>query len=348
MKKVKKALSVILSALILLSAFGVAALAGGNVLIEGKVDGFNYVLTQDMTLTINGKGTLPEELCPGLSDGWEQYATKITSVILGEGVTKIPDAAFDSCVRLESVSLPSTLLHIGYEAFYKCISLKSIDIPKKVGAVNADAFLNCISLKDITVRGMFTNTFESGLGLAEFRLTASVEEYLRVSDELKAAETELEPYLDGVFEEIMEKIRADIQNGLVNAEAYDEIFILYEKYLEEILTERNAGDIYKKIGELWKLLDSYIEYFDGKTVIDGACISAPLNSAAGKFASMSCVPFKLLGTDKEICTCMCHSKGLTRVLVKILFDLFRKIGFGQLRYCTCGADHWNFSVLPQR
>ena len=62
MKKVKKALSVILSALILLSAFGVAALAGGNVLIEGKVDGFNYVLTQDMTLTINGKGTLPEEL----------------------------------------------------------------------------------------------------------------------------------------------------------------------------------------------------------------------------------------------------------------------------------------------
>lgn len=121
MKKVKKALSVILSALILLSAFGVAALAGGNVLIEGKVDGFNYVLTQDMTLTINGKGTLPEELCPGLSDGWEQYATKITSVILEKASQKfrtlLLTAACDSKAFLSRPHCCTSVMRLFTNAF---------------------------------------------------------------------------------------------------------------------------------------------------------------------------------------------------------------------------------------
>lgn len=53
--------------------------------------------------------------------------TKITSVLIPEGVTKIGKNAFDSCKSLRAVSLPSTLTYISLECFSACNKLTTVN-----------------------------------------------------------------------------------------------------------------------------------------------------------------------------------------------------------------------------
>ena len=43
--------------------------------------------------------------------------TRITTIIIPEGVTKIGNCCFNNCLQLTNITLPSTLKVIGYEAF---------------------------------------------------------------------------------------------------------------------------------------------------------------------------------------------------------------------------------------
>ena len=57
--------------------------------------------------------------------------------------------AFEYCISLTSISLPSTVTEIGRLAFYKCSSLTEIEIPSKVVQIGAYAFEQCTGLKKI-------------------------------------------------------------------------------------------------------------------------------------------------------------------------------------------------------
>ncbi len=67
------------------------------------------------------------------------------------GTKTIADAAFYSCVRLTSITLPEGITSIGKRAFDTCYALKSITLPDSVTNIGDGAFSNCIYLSSINV-----------------------------------------------------------------------------------------------------------------------------------------------------------------------------------------------------
>lgn len=75
----------------------------------------------------------------------------LRSVTLHEGVTAIAKYAFQDCVNLSSIKLPSQLKFIGEQAFSGCKSLYSINIPKyiSVSGIGNGAFAGCYNLAEV-------------------------------------------------------------------------------------------------------------------------------------------------------------------------------------------------------
>lgn len=78
-------------------------------------------------------------------------AIEIPEVIEDKPVVSIEDYAFQHCVNLTGVVLPSTITQIGYSAFYGCTALESINIPANVNKIEYGAFYNCKALKDADI-----------------------------------------------------------------------------------------------------------------------------------------------------------------------------------------------------
>ena len=102
---------------------------------------------------------------------------KLTSLSVPEGVTAIPNYAFEDCNYLKTVILPSTLLSIGAHAFSGCSNLRYIAVPYAIASIGGNAFSNCGRLRLLympTSRDvdLGSNIF-SGCG----KLTVECEEY---------------------------------------------------------------------------------------------------------------------------------------------------------------------------
>ncbi|MBO5912136.1 MAG: leucine-rich repeat domain-containing protein, partial [Clostridia bacterium] len=140
--KISKILAVILlvAVLMLFTTFAVFAAPtwGGQnqsqstSIYEGM---FSYRVGRDGTVTVT-KGL------PAASG-----AVVIPAEIDGALVTSIGDYAFQHCVKITSIELPSTITNIGYSAFYGCLLLESINIPDSVTKIEYGAFYNCKALK---------------------------------------------------------------------------------------------------------------------------------------------------------------------------------------------------------
>ncbi len=66
------------------------------------------------------------------------------------GVTELKDAAFLSCMKLQSIILPKSLTAIGSRAFIDCRSLTELEIPEGVREIGSRAF-NSTSLKRLHI-----------------------------------------------------------------------------------------------------------------------------------------------------------------------------------------------------
>lgn len=69
--------------------------------------------------------------------------SRITSVVIPEGIRTVGKNAFHGCRSLTSVSLPSTLTSIGDYAFYRCASLQQVAICEQVANMGYYAFRDC-------------------------------------------------------------------------------------------------------------------------------------------------------------------------------------------------------------
>ena len=84
--------------------------------------------------------------------------TTVTTVILGNTVETIEQAAFDSFTALESVNIPSSVTSIGAYAFYGCTSLSSaLTIPDGVTELPTEVFRDCTSLTSVTLPAQMTS-----------------------------------------------------------------------------------------------------------------------------------------------------------------------------------------------
>ena len=131
---------------------------------KGKVIDFgtcgknvNYELYDDYTLRIFGKGAMynynyiytPQRM---YSDApWSSWDSKIKSVVIEDGVTRIGAYTFYMFTSLTEVNIPNTVTSIGREAFGHCTALKKIDIPNSVTSIGAYAFWYCGSLAEVNI-----------------------------------------------------------------------------------------------------------------------------------------------------------------------------------------------------
>lgn len=141
----KKTISLLLSLLMIFSAFSVLVSAKEDVkadyayemLDNGTVKITKYTGTEkDVVIpeTIGGKKVTE------IGDSAFMYNKTITSVKIPYGVKKIGKAAFDFNYNIETIEIPESVTEIERIAFGYCTSLKSIKLPSKLKKISAYLF----------------------------------------------------------------------------------------------------------------------------------------------------------------------------------------------------------------
>ena len=77
--------------------------------------------------------------------------TKVTRVVIEDGLTGISQRAFSGCTRLSEITLPASLKVLDLSCFEGCTSLKSIHIPAGVSEIDPSCFEGCSQLAEIVV-----------------------------------------------------------------------------------------------------------------------------------------------------------------------------------------------------
>lgn len=133
----------------------------------GNYNGFNYKITKNDTIVING---YEEETA---------YLT-IPAEIEGYPVVRIDDSAFEDCDFLKEVTIPDSVAEIGRFAFYDCEELEKITIGKNVTLIDEYAFAECGSLKRMEIPDGVTiienSLFYNDYSLEEIVIPKSVAE----------------------------------------------------------------------------------------------------------------------------------------------------------------------------
>ena len=158
--------------------FGSENLAQVNLLpgtVMGKYDigavygdtKWEYLPLED-TLIISGNGKMGEPLRDGWYSSdfvpWNNFKSSIKTIIVEEGVTNVSRYAFFNCIRLEHISLPSTLDNIEERAFRSCLSLTQIEIPSGVKTMSDGIFENCDSLVTVIIPQSVTTIGKNTVG----------------------------------------------------------------------------------------------------------------------------------------------------------------------------------------
>lgn len=159
-RKTNKALSVLLSAIMLVSVFTIALPETTSVQAETTGTNFTYSLDGDNAVITGYTGTEKDVIVPDTIDGHkitgiDEFAFfmnyGITSITLPESVESIGDYAFFHCTMLRDVTFQSdTLSFIGTSAFEGCKYISEITLPDSISEIEERAFLGCTSLKNVT------------------------------------------------------------------------------------------------------------------------------------------------------------------------------------------------------
>ena len=79
------------------------------------------------------------------------YKSLLTSVVIGNNVTSIPDSTFYNCQELASVTIGNSVKSVGSLAFYYCSKLNTVTIGSSVKTIDRWAFRVCNSLTSIDI-----------------------------------------------------------------------------------------------------------------------------------------------------------------------------------------------------
>lgn len=159
-RKTNKALSVLLSAIMLVSVFTIALPKTTSVQAEATGTNFTYSLDGNNAVITGYTGTEKDVVVPDTIDshkvtGIDEFAFfmnyGITSITLPESVESIGDYAFFHCTMLRDVNFQGdTLSFIGTSAFEGCQYISEITLPDSISEIGERAFLGCTSLKNVT------------------------------------------------------------------------------------------------------------------------------------------------------------------------------------------------------
>ena len=83
--------------------------------------------------------------------------TKVTDLVIPEGVDSIKDYVFYDCSFLTSITIPNSVTSIGNYAFEGCSSLTSITIPNSVTEFGDDILANCNNIQILNAPAQIFN-----------------------------------------------------------------------------------------------------------------------------------------------------------------------------------------------
>lgn len=98
------------------------------VIFGGTTGKLTWTLTEDGVLTITGEGPMPDYRDGGTSETppWYPHVNRISSLTIGEGVTRIGDYAFMLCSFVTKVVIPESVTSMGDWAFDSCSALITV------------------------------------------------------------------------------------------------------------------------------------------------------------------------------------------------------------------------------
>lgn len=122
--------------------------SGADVIAGGLWDGgpVTWEITADGVLTIEGNRSVQ----PKKTYIWWDYGDTVTKVVIGEGITNVPEYAFRGMASLREVSLSNTVTTIEERAFAGCPALTTVTIPASVTMIETSAFSHCKALRSIS------------------------------------------------------------------------------------------------------------------------------------------------------------------------------------------------------
>ena len=123
------------------------------VIFGGTTGKLTWTLTEDGVLTITGEGPMPDYRDGGTSETppWYPHVNRISSLTIGEGVTRIGDYAFMLCSFVTKVVIPESVTSMGDWAFWHCTGLQEAYIGDGVTEIAAKAFAECTALKTVVI-----------------------------------------------------------------------------------------------------------------------------------------------------------------------------------------------------
>jgi hypothetical protein len=77
--------------------------------------------------------------------------TIITELVIPDGITHIPNGAFQYVTTLTSVCIPNSVISIGASAFLRCIDLTSVILPNRLTRLEWGVFRGCANLKSVVI-----------------------------------------------------------------------------------------------------------------------------------------------------------------------------------------------------
>jgi formylglycine-generating enzyme required for sulfatase activity len=134
-----------------------------NPIAEGTTGTLAWMLCPDGTLTITGEGAIPDHSYVNPIP-WNDHKSSITGVVIGDGVTRIGNYAFQECTVMATVSMGNTVTEIGEYAFFNCTALASITIPESTTTIGVYAFRSCTGLTEAVIGNSVTEISEYAFG----------------------------------------------------------------------------------------------------------------------------------------------------------------------------------------
>ena len=71
-------------------------------------------------------------------NAWKPIRDKVKKIVIGKGITSIPESAFEYDNNLTEVQIEPGWKSIGKKAFYSCDALRKITIPSSVSSIGED------------------------------------------------------------------------------------------------------------------------------------------------------------------------------------------------------------------
>lgn len=153
-----------------------------EVVSSGQVGGIKWEVGDNGGLYLSGEGEL-SDFASETQVAWKPFRDSITYVSVANTVTGIGAYAFYGMTKLESVSLPDSVITLGDNAFSGCTSLTEIYLGL-VKSAPSNAFSGCTSLNTIKagsydcylgIKGSLGENFVSELGIGEKRKVVELE-----------------------------------------------------------------------------------------------------------------------------------------------------------------------------